>query len=34
LPSFEHFQLNLQVATEEYEQLISMWNMAVAKAKR
>ena len=34
LASLKVFPLNLQVATEEYEQLISIWNMAIAKAKR
>ena len=34
LASLKVFPLNLQVATDEYEQLVSMWNMAVAKAKR
>jgi iron(III) transport system substrate-binding protein len=34
LASLKIFPLNLQVATDEYEQLISMWNLAVAKAKR
>ena len=34
LSSLKVFPLNLQVATEEYEQLIALWNQAVAKAKR
>ena len=34
LSSFKVFPLNLQVATDEYEQLIAMWNLALAKAKR
>lgn len=34
LSSLKVFPLNLQVATEEYEQLIALWNLAVAKAKR
>lgn len=34
LGSLKVFPLNLQVATDEYEQLIAIWNLAVAKAKR
>jgi iron(III) transport system substrate-binding protein len=34
LASLKIFPLDLQVATDEYEQLISMWTLAVAKAKR
>lgn len=34
LNSLKVFPLNLQVATEEYEQLIALWNLALAKAKR
>jgi iron(III) transport system substrate-binding protein len=34
LGSLKVFPLNLQVATEEYEQLIALWNLALAKAKR
>jgi iron(III) transport system substrate-binding protein len=34
LASLKVFPLNLQVATDEYEQLIAMWNLALAKAKR
>lgn len=33
LASVKIFPLNLQVATDEYEQLIAMWNLALAKAK-
>jgi len=34
LGSLKVFPLNLQVATEEYEQLIALWNLALAKTKR
>jgi iron(III) transport system substrate-binding protein len=34
LASLKVFPLNLQVATEEYEQLIALWNLALAKAKQ
>lgn len=34
LGSLKTFPLNLQVATEEYEQLIALWNLAMGKAKR
>ncbi|MDP3085311.1 MAG: extracellular solute-binding protein [Rubrivivax sp.] len=34
LASLKVFPLNLQVATDEYEQLIVMWNLALAKAKQ
>lgn len=33
LASLKVFPLNLQVATEEYDQLIALWNLALAKAK-
>lgn len=34
LASLKVFPLNLQVATDEYEQLIALWNLALSKAKR
>ena len=34
LTTLKVFPLNLQVANDEYEQLIAMWNLALAKAKR
>lgn len=34
LNSLKVFPLNLQVATDEYEQLIALWNLALAKARR
>lgn len=34
LASLKVFPLNLQVATDEYEQLIAMWNLALARAKQ
>ena len=34
LASLKVFPLNLQVATEEYEQLIALWNLALLKARR
>ncbi len=34
LATIKIFPLNLQVATDEYEQLIAMWNLALAKAKQ
>lgn len=34
LNSLKVFPLNLQVATDEYEQLIALWNLALTKAKR
>ena len=34
LATLKVFPLNLQVATDEYEQLIGLWNQALAKAKR
>lgn len=34
LASLKVFPLNLQVATDEYEQLIALWNLALAKARQ
>ena len=34
LATIKIFPINLQVATDEYEQLIAMWNLALAKAKQ
>lgn len=34
LSSLKVFPLNLQLATEEYEQVIALWNLALAKTRR
>ncbi len=34
LATLKVFALNLQVANDEYAQLIALWNLALAKAKR
>lgn len=34
LASLKVFPLNLQVANDEYEQLIALWNLALAKARK
>ena len=34
LATLKVFPLNLQVATDEYEQLIALWNLALTKARQ